>query len=138
MEKRLHLAAVELDEVPAFSALVQDFVLKAADIAFDARGRRLVLLGNRFCWERNAPRRARTALVVSSLLRVARRNWPRSREAPLELLAIEAEPTEAGARLYLHFAGGPALRLEAECIDLLLDDLSDPWPAARTPGHDLG
>jgi hypothetical protein len=135
MDGRLHLAAVDPGDVAAISALAQDFVARAGDIAFDPKGRRLVLLGNRYCWEARAPRRARTAIVAASLLKVARRNWPRAPETPLELLAIEAETTDSGARLTLHFAGGAALRAEAECVDLLLDDLSDTWPTRREPEH---
>lgn len=136
MEPRLHLRAEDAADVPAFSALVQDFLVKAGEVGFDSKGRRLVLLGNRFCWETGAPRRARTAILMSSLLMVQRRAWPEDPAAILELLAIDAAETEAGATLTLHFAGGPAIRATAECIDLLLDDLSGHWPTPRTPGHD--
>jgi hypothetical protein len=138
MEPRLHLRAEDAEDVPAFSALLQDFVARAGDVGFDVRGRRLVLIGNRFCWETGMPRRARTAVLVSSLLTVQRRAWPDDPETMLELLAIDATQEEGADNsiLTLHFAGGPAIRTTAECIDLLLDDLSGPWPTPRTPGHD--
>lgn len=110
--------------------------MRVADIAFDPRGRRLVFLGNRFCWETGRPRRARTAIVASSLLLLQRRAWPQDPQAVLELLAIDGQVNEAGATLFFHFAGGPALKATAECIDLLLDDLSPPWPTPRVPGHE--
>jgi hypothetical protein len=132
---RLHLRAETLEDVAALSALTQDFVTRSADIGYDRRGRRLVLLGNRFCWEQPAPVRVRSALVVSSLTAVRRRDWPDG-DAVLELLAIAAEEWDAGARLTLHFAGGPAIRVEAECVDLLLDDLKGERPAAAVPRHE--
>lgn len=138
MEPRLHLRAEDAGDIPAFSALVQDFVAKAADIGFDAKGRRLVLLGNRFCWETGKPRRTRSAILLSSLLMVQRRAWPEDPHTTLELLAIDVAQEQAGATLTLHFAGGAAIRATAECIDLLLDDLTGPWPTPRTPGHDAG
>ncbi|MFQ3595927.1 MAG: DUF2948 family protein [Sphingomonadaceae bacterium] len=133
---RLHLRAVDCEDVPALSALLQDYVLKAADVAFDRRGRRLALIGNRFCWETATAARIRTAVVVSSLLSVQRRQWPQAPDAVLELLAIEASEDEGGATLTLHFAGGPAIRARAECVDLLLDDLSPPTPTPHTPAHE--
>lgn len=138
MKGRLHLRAEDAEDVPALSALAQDFVARAADIGFDMRARRLVLLGNRFCWETRRPMRTRTALVLSSLLGVKRRNWPADGETVLELLAIEAEEGEEAVTLRLHFAGGAAIRAEAECVDLLLDDLADPVPTPRKPVHRPG
>jgi hypothetical protein len=131
----LRLRAESVDDVALVSALLQDFLGRTADIAYDRRGRRLVLLGSRFCWEREAPARVRSALLVSSLLGVQRRDWPAG-DAVVELLAIEAEETADGATLTLHFAGGAAIRAEAECIDLALDDLADLHPAAAVPRHD--
>lgn len=135
---RLHLRAEDEADVPAFSALAQDFVVRRADIGFDMRARRLVLLGNRFCWETGRPMRTRTALVLSSLLSVKRRRWPAESETVMELLAIEVQPGPQAVTLHLHFAGGAAIRAEAECIDLLLDDLAEPVPTPRKPVHRPG
>jgi hypothetical protein len=35
----------------------------------------------------------------------------------------------------LHFADGLELRLEVDCIDAVLADVSEPWPASREPAH---
>jgi hypothetical protein len=131
----LHLRAESVEDIAAISALTQDFVTRIADVGYDVRGRRLVLLGNRFCWESEAPARVRSALVFSSLVSLRRRDWPAG-DAVLELLAIEAEAGAALVTLTLHFAGGAAIRAEAECVDLLLDDLHDARPAAAVPRHD--
>jgi hypothetical protein len=135
MPAQLRLRAEDPEDLPALSALVQDFLVRAGDIAFDRKGRRLLLIGNRFCWESPTPARTRTALLLSSLLKLERRAWPADPATVLELLAIEAEALGADIGVTLYFAGGPALRGTAECIDLLLDDLAPPWPTPRVPGH---
>ena len=53
------------------------------------------------------------------------------------LLSADFEPGDApGGDVLLRFAGGGDLRLEVECIDAAMADLSEPWPAKRAPAHD--
>lgn len=132
---RLLLLANEAAEVPLISALAQDAVVHAADIAWEAKARRLVLLVNRFRWEAGTGEgatRVRCALRFEHVVRVRRRAWPAG-DAVLDLLAITVDAEDAA--LILAFAAGPTLRVEAECVDLILEDLGAPWPAAREPAH---
>ena len=133
MSERLHMIGNDSEDVPVISALMQDAAVRVDDIAFDARARRFALVANRYCWERDVPTRTRTAVRVEGVMRAQRRDWPTDGSAVLELLAIRAD--EAG--LTLDFAGGPSVRLETECIDLVLDDLAGPWGARATPRHDV-
>ncbi len=56
----------------------------------------------------------------------------------LELLAIEAAENDAGTIFAtLVFSGYAAVRLELECVDATLEDLSQPWKAIRRPDHNL-
>ncbi len=129
---RLLLLANEAVEVPLISTLVQDAVVHAADIAWEPRARRLVLLVNRFRWEAGDHTRVRTALRLESVTRLQRRGWPHG-DAILDLLAITLDgdaPT-----LTLAFAAGPTLRAEVEAVDLILEDIGEPWPASRQPAH---
>ncbi|MBV8972233.1 MAG: DUF2948 family protein [Sphingomonadaceae bacterium] len=128
-DNRLLLLANEPDEVPVISALLQDAVLRAADLAWEPKARRLTLLVNRFRWEADATR-VRAAFRVESVLRLQRRAWPA--DAMLDLLALTLD----GDDLLLTFAGGAALRATVECVDLVLEDVSAPWPASRVPAHD--
>ena len=127
----LRLLAHEADEVPTISALVQSAAVRVADIAYEGRTRRVVLLLSRYRWEANDRTRVRSALRIDSVVGVTRRNWP-SADAVLELLAL----TLADEVLTLAFAGGATLRVTVECPDLTLEDLSAPWPASREPRHD--
>jgi hypothetical protein len=57
--------------------------------------------------------------------------------AVVELLAMQFIPgAEGGGTIELLFAGGGVIRLEVECIDASLRDISGPWPAMGRPTHE--
>lgn len=130
-DTRLLLLAQETSEVATISALFQSAAVRVADIAYDRRARRLVLLTSRYRWEDKDGTRVRSALRIESVLGVARRAWPAG-DAVLELLALTLD----GDVLTLNFAAGATLRVTVECPDLMLEDVSAPWPASREPRHD--
>ena len=48
------------------------------------------------------------------------------------------EPGEApGGAITLSFAGGGDLRVEVECVEAVLADVSQPWPTPRKPAHEV-
>jgi hypothetical protein len=129
---RLTLLAQDAGDLPPLSALVQDALLLPADLAYDRKARRLVLLLNRFRWEAKTASRCQSALRVETVLALQQKHWPVSPETPLNLLSLEwAEPS-----LTLIFSEGISLRTQCEAVDLVLEDVSEPWPTARTPGHE--
>jgi hypothetical protein len=134
-EGRLLLLANGADEVPLVSALMQDAVVHATDIAWEPRARRLVLLVNRFRWETGDLTRVRAALRIEGVTRVQRRDWPRG-DAILDLLAVTAEVLGDGAILTLAFAAGATLRADVEVVDVIVEDMGAAWPALRAPHHD--
>ncbi len=130
-DERLLLLAQDAADLGPISALVQDALLMSGDVAFDRRGRRLVLMVSRYRWETTDPSRVRAALRFESVLSVQRRHWPADPATPLDLLAVHID----GQSLTLDFAGGAALRLSVECLEAVLEDLSAPWPVNYTPDH---
>jgi hypothetical protein len=136
----LRLLAEDADDLGVISAALQDAVGQIGDIAYEAVERRLTLVLNRFRWETDAPtaERVRTALQFGSVLAVKARNLKRDQpDAIVELLAVDFEPGEApGGGVLLHFAGGGDFHLEVECIDVVMADLSDPWPTKHAPTHE--
>ncbi|MNQ92283.1 hypothetical protein D3C85_1077040 [compost metagenome] len=77
-----------------------------------------------------------SAMQFGDVEAVKSRRLPRAPESALELLALDFEPTEApGGRVILMFAGGGDLRIDVECLDAVLTDLSDRWPARMAPTH---
>jgi len=80
----------------------------------------------------------RAALQVGGVLKVQSRRLRRdARDGVVELLSIGFEPgEEPGGWVVLSFAGDADLRIEVECLDAVLADVSDPWPTPSTPSHD--
>ncbi|MET0294886.1 MAG: DUF2948 family protein [Phenylobacterium sp.] len=133
----LRLLAQDADDLAVISAALQDAVAKVGDIHFEARGRRLTIAFNRFRWEAGGER-VRSALQLGGVLKVQQRRLRISaRQAVVELLAVEFEPGEApGGHVVFRFAGDADLRVQVECVDAVLADLSQPWPSPRTPQHE--
>jgi len=135
---RLQLLAEDQDDLAVISAALQDAVAKVGDIVFEAKARLLTIAFNRFRWEAGARQRVRSALQLGGVLSVQARKIRRDRrDGVLELLTIGFEPQEApGGLLTLSFAGGGDLRVQIECVDAVLADISEPWPTPREPAHD--
>jgi Protein of unknown function (DUF2948) len=129
-DERLTLLGQSPEDLPAISALLQDATLRAQDIAYDARSRRLVLLVNRYRRESATPSRVRAALRLETVEAVQRQHWPAA-DTVLALLSL----THQDGWLHLTFAGNTALRARAEVIEIILEDLSAPWPTRHQPNH---
>jgi len=136
----LHLLAEDADDLQVISAALQDAVAKLGDIHWAPAARQLTIALNRYRWEAGGPteERVRAGLQLGSVLSVQarklRRDAPR---AVVELLAVEFEPAAPpGGAILLRFAGDADLRCEVECIDVLLTDVSAPWPAKGRPEHE--
>ena len=48
-----------------------------------------------------------------------------------------ADEEDPGGVVLIHLAGDGDIRVEVECIDAVLSDLSDPWPAQASPAHQV-
>lgn len=136
-DTRLRLLAEDAEDLAVISAAVQDALVQVGDIAFEAEGRRLTIAFNRFCWETGRNERVRAGLQLGDVLSVQARRLRRDTpKAVVCLLAVEFEPGEApGGAVVFHFSGDADLRAEVECLDAVLADVSDPWPAKRAPEH---
>jgi hypothetical protein len=137
---QLRLLAEDTEDLEIIAAALQDAVGKIGDIHYQPAARQLTLVLNRFRWEADdaAAERVRAGLQFGGVLSVQARKLRREApEAVIALLTIDFEPGEApGGAIVLSFAGGGDLRLEVECIDAALADVSIPWPTKRTPAHE--
>jgi hypothetical protein len=139
----LKLLAEDADDLAVISAALQDAVARVGDIEYEPHARRLTLSFNRFRWERadgeRRGERVRAGLQFGGVMKVQARNLRREpADAVVELLAIEFQPAggdDPGGLVELRFAGGGDLRLEVECVDAVMADVSSPWPTPRRPGH---
>ena len=131
----LRLLAEDADDLHIISAALQDAILRPVDIAWEPQARRVTLALSRFCWECGGTR-VMAAMQFGDVIAVKSRRLPRGPEHALELLAMDFEPGEApGGRVTLMFAGGGDLRIDVECLDAVLTDLSERWPAKVAPTH---
>lgn len=145
-DRPLRLLAVTAEDLGILSALLQDAVGRAGEIAWMPRRRRLAMLLNRFRWEDRAAaerqrrpfERVRSCLLFDNVLAVRGRGVdPRERKATLSLLRVDfaPEPHEgaAGGLVTISLAGGGEIALQVECIEARLVDTTRPWEA-RAPG----
>jgi len=131
----LRLLAEDADDLHIISAALQDAILRPVDIVWEPSSRRVTLKLSRFCWECGGTR-VMAAMQFGDVIAVKSRRLPRLPESALELLAMEFAPDEApGGRVILMFAGGGDLRIDVECLDAVLTDLSERWPARLAPTH---
>lgn len=131
----LRLLAEDAHDLQIISAALQDAVMRPVDIRWEKAQRRLTVVLSRFCWECGGTRVA-AALQFGDVETVKSRRLPRAPESALELLAMDFMPTEApGGRIIMMFAGGGDLRIDVECLDAVLTDLSERWPTRVAPEH---
>ncbi len=139
----LRLAALDEEDLRVISACIQDAVVRVADIDFPAAPGRLLIVVNRFAWEKEAagskdrPERRRSVLQFDRVRSVARNGIDPARpDTVLSLLAITFHPDDTpSGTIELHFSGGPGLRLEVECIEARLTDLGSAWETEHRPVH---
>jgi hypothetical protein len=142
----LRLLAQGADDLSVISTALQDAIGKIGDITYEPGARRLTVALNRYRWEAGAHpsqgsgQRVRCGLQFGSVLAVQERRLRQgAKKAVVALLSITFEPGEApGGSILLTFAGGGDLKLTVECIDVVMADVSTPWPAAQRPSHTEG
>ncbi|HEX6865621.1 MAG TPA: DUF2948 family protein [Caulobacteraceae bacterium] len=137
MPGQLRLIAQDEEDLEVISAALQDAVARVGDITVEPRA--LTIAFNRYRWEEGRRMRVRAALQLGSVEKVKTRNLRReAQDAVLDLLAMTFERGEVpGGAVVFTFAGGGDLRVEVECIDAVLADLSQPWPTPRKPQHEV-
>lgn len=140
-DRPLRLMAVDAEDLKVISALTQDAVMDVGDMRWDARGRRLDMLVNRFRWENGTheAERVRAILTVDCALGVASDGVERKAGTVLSLLDIGFEAGEApGGALVLRFAGDGAIRIGVEALEVRLADVTRPYaaPSGKVPHHE--
>ena len=144
MASPLKLRLESDEDIPVISALLQDSVMTSSDLYWSPIERRFAFVCNRFKWEQKKrwfrrPRgeRVRTALHLNGVTHAALKDINlRAVDQTLSLLSVTAEKDGNGYQISFTFSGAPAIRLQAECIDGVLTDLTDSWDALGRPSHD--
>jgi hypothetical protein len=142
---QLKLVVLDEEDLEIASTHLQDAVVKVSDVLWRPQEKRVVVAVNRFDWEvaqAGTPeyRRRRAALRFERVLSCKCRDVsPAGKDAVLNLLAVEFAETDAPSGVVtLTFSGGPALRLEVECLEAELADLGPTWTTMARPVHAIG
>ncbi|WP_420430120.1 DUF2948 family protein [Kordiimonas sp.] len=142
MSDPLKLLARSPEDLTVISSLMQDATVRVGDIDFDAKGRRLSFVANRFRWEkkrrffRPKGERVRAGLHLTGVLKAQHLGFDfNDKDQVLELLSLEAHDAGEEFDIHINFAGGPTLKLHAECVDAVMTDLTDAWEARARPVH---
>lgn len=139
----LKLLALDAEDLAIVSAHIQDSVFKTKDMAWSPRGAQFSLAVNRFVWEEaegsgKSFERRRAVLVFKRVngVRVAGIDRAKAEEVQ-DLLALRFEPKGEGpdGTVELTLAGGRAVALDVECIELQLADVGGAWETERRPDH---
>jgi hypothetical protein len=140
----LRLLAEDDDDLQVISAALQDAISTVGEIVYEPQARRLTIALNRFCWECSEaePIRIRAGLQLGGVLGVKSRDVKLdAKDAIVSILALTFEPAtnveDPGGAVLIHLAGDGDIRVEVECIDAVLSDLSEPWPAQASPAHQV-
>ncbi|RKQ71338.1 DUF2948 family protein [Litorimonas taeanensis] len=137
--QHLRLKADTVEDLNLVSGAVQDSILRVAGIVYDAQKRSLTLGLQRLRREAKGKTRIFSGLRFDSVLSLKSTGIERSNDnAFLVLLSLNfVEGDAPGGTLLLEFAGGGRLMAELECLDAVLLDQGEAWPAKSTPKHDL-
>jgi hypothetical protein len=134
------LGAEDSADLEIISARLQDAVARIGDLVYLPKSRRFAALFNRFRWEAKDDTRVRAGLhfehVISAKALHLKRDNP---DAVVSLLAIRFTPRgdeDPGGEVELVFSGGGALKLEVECLEAGLADISGEWAALGRPSHE--
>lgn len=143
----IKLIALDDEDLSVISAHLQDAVLHVGDMAYIAADRRFVLVANRFDWgdaqlggsrDKHASfKRRRSGLRIDRVLGAQVSDLDLTeKDQVLSLLAVSFESSEdPSGHIILTFAGGPAIRLEVECVEVMLEDLGAAWETGHKPEH---
>jgi hypothetical protein len=136
----IKLAAQDAEDLTILSARLQDAVAKLGDFAFLAKQRRFAAVVNRLEWEKGGKTRVRAGLHFDSVLGVKTKDVKLGASAAIvSILAVTFTPKavdDPAGVVEIVLAGGGAIRLEVECIDAELADMTQPWTARATPDHE--
>jgi hypothetical protein len=140
----LRLLAEDDDDLRIISAALQDAISTVGEINYEPKAQRLTIALNRFCWEcsEEEPVRIRAGLQLGGVLGVKSRDMAmNAKNTMVSILALTFMPSAAegdpGGAIMIHLACGADIRAEVECVDAVLSDLSEPWPAHAAPTHEV-
>jgi hypothetical protein len=154
--RAFRVRADSLEDLEIVSSMLQDAIVPIAEIAYQPRDRRFIMMAQRFRWEiaeasgtpTAAPdaapgedvgdpsasrlQRVLCALRFENVTAVRTHGIDLSaRGQMLELLSMHLTEDH----LDLAFAGDKTIRLTADSLSCHVEDIGEPWPTSQRPNH---
>ena len=141
----LKLLGRSIEDLKTISAYLQDSIIIQKDITFLKKNKIFLMLASRFMWEDaekglfRENKRIRCALRFDQVSNVLCKNInQKKKNKALELLAIKnISMKDQTSKISLIFAGDSIITILVEEIDVLLDDLGEPWIVKKVPKHKI-
>jgi len=141
----LKLLATSDSDLRVISAHLQDAIVYTKDIANLRRNRIFLIQLNRFMWEDvekgvfRKNKRIRTVLKFDNVISVVSKNIDIDKKDNfLDFLTIESNLLpDKSYEIKLIFSGDSIIKINAEVIDVTLDDQGMPWESKTTPKHEF-
>ena len=141
----LKLLGRSIEDLKTISAYLQDSIIIQKDITFLKKNKIFLMLTSRFMWEDaekglfRENKRIRCALRFDQVSNVLCKNInQKKKNKVLELLAIKnISMKDQTSKISLIFAGDSIITILVEEIDVLLDDLGEPWVVKKAPKHKI-
>ncbi len=141
----LKLLGRSLEDLKTISAYLQDSIINLNDVIFLEKNKIFILMLSRFMWEDaekglfRENKRIKCVLKFNQVFKVLSKNIDqKNKKIFFELLAIKTTITEnKNFKINLIFAGEGIITIFVEEIDVLMDDLGDPWVVKKAPKHKI-
>ena len=141
----LKLIVRNREDLKVISAYSQDSVVAIKDITFLKKNRIFIMIINRFMWEdiekgiTRQSKRIRCALKFEGILKVkSKKINQKNKNKRLECLAIRCNQIlNKNYEIIFFFAGGAAITLISESIEVVMHDLGVSWNVKHIPKHKI-
>lgn len=134
----LKLLANDADDLKIVASALQDAILRVGDIRYDPVARSVSLRMTRFRHETKKAERVECGVRIDGVMALQSRGIERGKpDAYMVMLDMTFELTDAPAGFVdITLAGGGALRLTIEGLDLILSDVGESRTTKSKPDHD--
>ena len=144
-KNNLKLIGKNQEDLKVISAYSQDSIVTVKDIIFLEKNKIFVMIINRFMWEdiekgtHKQSKRIRCAIKLEGILKVkSKKINQKNKNKRLECLAIKSNQLLGkNYEINFFFAGGAAITLITETIEVAMHDLGAPWNVKHAPEHKI-
>ena len=144
-KNNLKLIGKNQEDLKVISAHSQDSIVTVKDMIFLEKNRIFLMMINRFMWEDiekgiyRKNKRIRSAIKFEGILKVkSKKINQKNKNKRLECLAIKCNQIlNKNYEIIFFFAGGAAITLISESIEVVMHDLGVSWNVKHIPKHKI-